>query len=127
MTKYMMIVRDSDGAILGSERTEAGVFAAVEGKASQVKGPFGDTPFADDRGTLAAGYSGQEIEIDVGERKPASATEMWNGTIFVPMPEAARTARLEAENPREAKIEALAAGRGATVSAAEMLLLLGRS
>jgi len=126
MTKYMMIVRDSDGAILGSERTAAGVCAAVAGKSGQVKGPFGDTPFADDLGTLAAGYSCKEIEVDVGERKPTSATDMWNGTIFVPMPEAARTARLEVEDPRKAKMEWLAANPTATVSAADMLALLNR-
>ena len=126
MTTYLMIIRDADGAILGSERTATGAFAAVEGKVSQIKGPFGDTPFADDAGALAPGYSGHEVEIADGEKKPCCTTHMWNGTIFVLMSEAARTARLEIEDPRKAKMEWLAANPTATVSAADMLALLNR-
>jgi len=108
---YLLVVRDSDGAILGSQR---GAETFSEQRPDHDMGPFGDRPFKNAT-TLKPGYSSTLVEViqppqpDDGitvvppTKPPRSPDYFWNGSAVVPAQEDFREAWLDAADPQRAR------------------------
>lgn len=138
---YLLVIRDNDGAILGSQR---GVETFTNQNPDHDMGPFGDTPFATAT-TLKPGYSSTLVEVIqpppppedvitvVPPNKPPRSPEMyWNGTAVVPSSETFQDTYLDAVDPqrirdrrRDAAISELHAHPDDPVDAECMLRLFG--
>ena len=125
---YLLVIRDSDGAILGSQR---GVDSFSGQNPDHDMGPFGDTPFAAAT-RLKAGYSAQRVTVEPPDKQPRSPEMYWNGTDVVPASESFVDAWLDAADPqrirdrrRDAAILDLRAHPDDPVDAECMLRLFG--
>ena len=136
--RVLLIVRDSDGAILGSQRAPRGsapgdpVQFANQDPAAE-HGPFGDRPFAD-ASTLAAGYSGHEVTVPRGTPPPRGETHRWDGSAAVPVTDAVQGAWWDASDPQRIKdrrraraIVWMQANPTASVPASRVLQLIGEA
>lgn len=125
---YLLVIRDSDGAILGSQR---GVETFSGQRSDHVMGPFGDLPFQDAT-TLKPGYSSHLVTVEPLAKQPRSPDSYWNGAAVVPASGAFSDAWLDAADPqrildrrRVAAISNLRAHPDDPVDAESMLRLLG--
>lgn len=107
---YLLVVRDSDGAILGSQRG-AETFSGQN--PDHDMGPFGDRPFKNAT-TLKPGYSSTLVEVTqpaqtddgivIPPNKPPRSPEMyWDGSAVVPASESFVDAWLDAADPQRAR------------------------
>jgi hypothetical protein len=128
MTSYLLIIRDSDGAILGSQR---GVNSFSGQNPDRDMGPFGDTPFAAAT-RLKAGYSAQRVTVEPPDKPPRSPAMYWDGSALVPSSEAFRATWLDAAEPQRVRdrlraevIATIRSNPTAPVSADMILTLIG--
>ena len=127
---YLLVIRDSDGAILGSQR---GVDTFSGQRSDHEMGPFGDMPFQDAT-TLKPGYSSHLVTVEPRDKQPRSPDSYWDGAAVVPSSETFQDAWLDAAAPqrslarrRAAAISNLRAHPDDPVDAESMLRLLGET
>jgi len=121
MVDYVLCVRDSDGAILTSQR---GTTTFNKQKPGREYGPFGDKPFAN-ANNLKAGYSPFTVQVVEGDSPPRGDFFRVTGRAVRAATPAEQTEWAEAIDPRGTMIQGMRDNPNRPVTGEQLLAVLG--